>query len=417
MQHGSPSESSEHLGESSAPTHPADSLTLSDEDDTHSPIAVTTGQPGPHGPSEGQENIPTESDSADLDEHEIKRKKTKREIVEELKEKTKKARWNVFLFLGIGAILFTFALFPMSTPGFWEGSNLKSDPLDAAGQINSPILIYGIPGVEVKVDVEVWVMDKHGGDIEVYLVPGYCDNLELLYTTSDMRDENSPRYALIEDAAPGSVREVELSADPIGAHCFVTWYNNSHVVNPSLEAAVHVYSNRVPAGVLAACSLSMSGFAFFGAQKYGRKMKELLAPASKKTPEEEALEAVQLSRLSAGPGKVPMAGTSGAVPSSAVPPSARPSDAVSPATGPTEVDGEVGTLEEGPAVAGPSDASHPASSAPPGQPSLVADAPMEAEPDYVATGDGYFYLRNADGSFQPQAYYQGPDGRYWPYEG
>ncbi len=383
MQHGSPSESSEHLGESSAPTHPADSLSSLDEDDSHSPIAVTTGQPGLHGPSEGQENPPTESDSVDLDEHEIKRKKTKREIVEELKEKTKKARWNVFLFLGIGAILFTFALFPMSTPGFWEGSNLKSDPLDAAGQINSPILIFGIPGVEVKVDVEVWVMDKHGGDIEVYLVPGYCDNLELLYTTSDMRDENSPRYALIEDAAPGSVREVELSADPSGAHCFVTWYNNSHVVNPSLEAAVHVYSNRVPAGALAIGSLSMSGFAFFGAQKYGRQMKELLAPASKKTPEEEALEAAQLSRLSAGPGISPQAG---------------------PPVGEAEVDTPVTVPAASPA-------------APSSQPSLPSDPPIEAEPDYVATGDGYFYIRNVDGSFQPQAYYQGPDGRYWPYEG
>ncbi len=384
MQQGLPSDSLERPGESSAPTHPADSLTLSNEDDTHSPIAGPTGQPGPSSPTEGQENTPTESDSLDLDEHDIERKKTKREIVGELKEKTKKARWNVFLFLGIGAILFTFALFPMSTPGFWEDSNLKSDPLDAAGQINSPILIFGIPGVEVKVDVEVWVMDNHGGDIEVYLVPGYCDNLELLYTTSEMRDENSPRYALIEDAAPGSVREVELSADPSGAHCFVTWYNNSRVVNPSLEAAVHVYSNRVPAGALAAGCLLMSGFAFFGAQKYGRQMKELLAPTSKKTPEEEALEAVQLSRLSAGPG-------------------------IAPQTGPPKREVEVDTPATVPAIASPAASSS--------QPSPPPDPPIEVEPDYVATGDGYFYIRNVDGSFQPQAYYQGPDGRYWPYEG
>jgi hypothetical protein len=382
MQQGSPSDSLEQPGESSAPTHPADSLTLSDEDDTHSPIAEPTGQPGPSSPTEGQENTPTESDSVDFDEHDIERKKTKREIVGELKEKTKKARWNVFLFLGIGAILFTFALFPMSTPGFWEDSNLKSDPTDPTGEINQRVFIFGVPGTEVKVNVEVWVMDDFGGDIEVYLVPGYCNNDELFPTTLKMKESNSSGYALIVDAAPGSVNEVDLAADPSGAYCFVTWYDNSHVAEPSLEAAVHVYSNRIPAGALATGCLLMSGFAFFGAQKYGRQMKELLAPTSKKTPEEEALEAVQLSRLSAGPGITAQAG---------------------PPVGEAEVDTPVIVPSASPA-------------APSSQPSPPSDPPIEAEPDYVATGDGYFYIRNVDGSFQPQAYYQGPDGRYWPYE-
>ena len=383
MQQGSPSDSLEQPGESSALTHPADSLTLADEVDTHSPIAGPTGQSGPSSPTEGQENTPKESDSAGLDEHDIERKKTKREIVEELKEKTKKARWNVFLLLGIGVILFTFALFPMSTPGFWEDSNLKSDPDDPTGEINQRVFIFGVPGTEVKVNVEVWVMDDFGGDIEVYLVPGYCNNKELFPTTLDMKESNSSGYALIVDAAPGSVNEVDLVADPSGAYCFVTWYDNSHVVEPSLEAAVHVYSNRIPAGTLAAGCLLMSGFAFFGAQKYGRQMKELLAPASKKTPEEEALEAVQLSRLSAGPGITPQAGSPGE------------------------------EVEVAP-VTVPAIASLAASLS---QPSPSPDPPIVAEPDYVATGDGYYYIRNVDGSFQPQAYYQGPDGRYWPYEG
>jgi hypothetical protein len=113
-------------------------------------------------------------------------------------------------------------------------------------------------------------------------------------------------------------------------------------------------------------------------------MKELLAPASKKTPEEEALEAVQLSRLSAGPG-------------------------IAPQTGPPKREVEVDTPATVPAIASPAASSS--------QPSPPPDPPIEVEPDYVATGDGYFYIRNVDGSFQPQAYYQGPDGRYWPYEG
>ena len=402
MQPGSPSESTTYADDSLTPTHPADSLSLPLEDNAPPAIIGDSVPPNPSGPPEGN-TPPMQSVTSDSDEHDIERKKTKRDIMEELKEKTKKARWNVFLFLGIGALLFTFALFPMSTPGFWEGSNLESDPLDATGQINQRIFIFGIPGSEVKVDVEVWVMDKHGGDIEVYLVPGYCNNQELFDTTSEMKDENSPGYAMIEDAAPGSVREVELSADPSGAHCFVTWYKNSRVVNPSLEAAVHVYSNRVPAGILAAASLTMSGFAFLGAQRHGRQMKELLSPKSKKTPEEEALEAAQLSRLSAGPGMTPDVGPLESDHLVTGHPSDEHTEAASPVVGAT------GDATPPEAV--------PASSIPPTSPSLPADMSTEAELDYVATGDGYFYIRNDDGSFQPQAYYQGPDGRYWPYEG
>ena len=36
--------------------------------------------------------------------------------LEERKEGLKKARWNVFLYLGVAAILFFFALFPMLFP-------------------------------------------------------------------------------------------------------------------------------------------------------------------------------------------------------------------------------------------------------------------------------------------------------------
>ena len=389
-------------------SHPADSVSLLPDDNSPPSTSGPTGPPGSPGNSDGN-TAQMQSATTNSDEHEIERKKTKREIVEELKQKTKKARWNVFLFLGVGAILFSFALFPMSTPGFWEGSNLESDPLDPTGQINSRILIFGIPGLEVKVDAEVWVEDLHGGDIEVYLVPGYCDDEDLLSTTSEMKEENSSGYALIEDAAPGSAREVELSADPSGAHCFVTWYSNSHVAQPSLEAAVHVYSNRVPAGILATASLAMSGFAFLGAQRHGRQMKELLAPASKKTPEEEALEAAQLSRLSLGPGMTPEVGPSEPGHVEIRPPSDGPPEKILPVV---ESSVDVTIPEAVPASSSPS----PGPSPPP-TPSPLADTPTEAEPDYVATGDGYFYIRNADGSFQPQAYYQGPDGRYWPYEG
>ena len=318
------------------------------------------------------------------EEDEVEEKKTKREMIEELQEKTKKARWNVFLFLGIGAILFAFALFPMSTPGFWQESNLVSDPLDPVGQINSQILVYGVPPMQVDVTVEVWVMDDRGGDIEVFLIPGSCDNPDLLFTTSAMKNDNSTAFALIEDAAPGSEHEVELTVDPSGGHCFVAWYTTSPP-SPSLEAAVHVYSNRIPAGALAAGCLFLSGFAFWGAQKHGVQMRELMTPAGKKSPEEEALEAARFDRLSSGPGATPTPGPAG-------PPEPTVSGPSGPPTPPSEPEAEPASQTE------------------------EAETVNE-ELNYIPTGDGYFYIQNEDGSYQSQAYYQGPDGRYWPYQG
>ena len=40
--------------------------------------------------------------------------------IEERKERLKKARWNVFLYLGVAAILFGFALFPMPFSADWD---------------------------------------------------------------------------------------------------------------------------------------------------------------------------------------------------------------------------------------------------------------------------------------------------------
>lgn len=314
------------------------------------------------------------------DEHEVEKKKTKRDILEELKEDTRKARWNVFLFLGIGAILFAFALFPMSNPGFWQDSNLISDPDDSAGQINHQILVYGAPPFKVDVTVEVWVMDNFGGDVEVYLLPGSCQADDLLFETTKMKNDDSPGYGFIENAAPGSEHKVKLSVDPTGGHCFVAWYSNS-ASDPALEASVHVYSNRILAGVPAVGSLFLSGFAFWGAQKHGLKMKELMTPPGKKSPEEEALDAAKFDRLSSGPGTEP--------------------SSMSGPAGPPEVD-STGSTSPPVAEEVPSDA---------------APEPEEKTPNYVPTGDGYFYIQNEDGSYQPQAYYQGPDGRYWPYQG
>ena len=396
---GVPEEAILHPADSLAEPHPADSIDTPD---------LPSGPAGP--PSGGPDGAPPSIENKDGDdEHDVERKLTKREMVEELKEKTKKARWNVFLFLGVGAIMFAFALFPMSTPGFWEGGNLESDPLDPVGQINTQVLVFGVPSMKIDVTVDVWVEDSFGGDIEVYLVPGTCDSNNLLYDTSEMKNYNSTAYALIKDAAPGSEHSVDLEVDPVGNHCFVAWYSQSPA-SPALEASVHVYSNRVPAGVLAAGSLFLSGFAFWGAQKHGKKMKELLIPPGKKSPEQEALDEAMKIRLSSGPGITPAEAPPVGSPSASGPPVSEPPSVAQTVESTESVAAEpqVDMVVANPPFSAPVENQEPAV-----EPLGVTEP--ASEPNYVPTGDGYFYIQNPDGSFQQQAYYQGPDGRYWPY--
>lgn len=368
--------------------HPADNIDVSHPADSLAgPTGGPTGAPpegSAPGPTAGPEG--TFSSTAGVEDAKAK-KKPRRQEVEELRELVKKSRWNVYLFLGIGAILFIFALFPLSTPGIWEDSNLKSDSFSSLGTVETPLSILGIPGMNVEVSVEVWVMDNHGGDIEVFLIPEACNDPNIVYSQSNMRDESSQGYYLLENAAPGSHNTVELETNPIGAHCLIVEYlEGEDARDESLEVATHVYMLRVPLGIFAILSLGWAAFGFLGAQKSGNKLKELATPKSASV-ETQVIDAARQAKLASGP-SAPPAPTSG--PPSATPPAAGPPTTTPPAE---PIATETASGQADPLT------------------------PAIAQPNYVGTGDGYFYIQNPDGSFEPEAYYQSPDGKYIIFEG
>ena len=59
--------------------------------------------------SEADEGAESEQISEDLDHEEVAETLT----LEQRQTELKKSRWNVFLWLGIAVLMFTFALFPM----------------------------------------------------------------------------------------------------------------------------------------------------------------------------------------------------------------------------------------------------------------------------------------------------------------
>ena len=46
---------------------------------------------------------------------------------------------------------------------------------------------------------------------------------------------------------------------------------------------------------------------------------------------------------------------------------------------------------------------------------IESDDDNEAEMDYQQGTDGYWYMKNSDGSFEPTAYIKGDDGSFAPY--
>ena len=134
-----------------------------------------------------------------------------------------------------------------------------------------------------------------------------------------------------------------------------------------------MWPNQIWAGIFAILFLSLSGFAFLGAQKHGAGVKALTEP-SKKSTEEEVLE------QTAGP--------------TGPPPSTGPS-------GPPEASGP----------AGPPEASGPA-----GPPEPHAPEAVTVEPTFEAADNGYFFRKMPDGSYDQTVYVQAEDGSYVPYE-
>ena len=388
--------------------------------------------------------------------------------LEEKETLLKKSRWNVFLSLGLAIIMFILSLVPISTGLVVDSYSKDYD----TGQLYG-IPISGADFTDIPTDVVLTIeqLPVSTKSIDVFLIKAESCVIESNgimqeYTDKDgntLTDirleiiENGPRHqwqhAVIDAPVIGQEYVLSFEVDP-GMYCMqiITDAEFKTPNSVNVDVQFKFYPFQIIAGVIAIISLGLSIFAFIGAQKHGQWVRDAKLPTGKSV-EQEILDQTSQERISAGPSGPP-SGPSG--PPSSSGPSGPPSSsgpagppepsgpsgppAPSGPAGPPEPSGPSGPpASSGPAgppepsgppassgPAGPPEPSGPpASSGPAGPPDAVPNDQAEtAEQPPWATdgsvfepqGDGYYFRKMTDGSYDQTVYYVGSDGEYVPYE-
>jgi len=325
--------------------------------------------------------------------------------IEERQEALKKARWNVFMYLGIAALLFAFALYPfMST-------SMQVD--EGFGSADKSITVWGLPisgedFTDIPVDVEVVVqsLPTDVASIEIFMIENSkgCEdtdgsNADTRTLLQNDKSDHPNKYHIIEDPVESQTYEVEMSVDP-GIYCMQVVVNgqtgNADFSGINVEANVDIYPTQLPLAIFAVLCLLMSGFAFIGAQKHGKYVKSLVEPKAEPSIEDTVLAQTSAARISAGPSGPPT-GPSGPPTGPSGPPAAGPSGP--PVAGPTSP---------------PEQTPEPAAEPVP-EPEPAPEAAPPAEDVYEDQGDGWFFRKFPDGTYDQQVYVV-KDGVYVPYE-
>jgi len=314
--------------------------------------------------------------------------------IDERKERLKKARWNVFLYLGVAAILFGFALFPMPFSADYDDFS-KSAEKDIG-------LVWGVPvegedlfDVPMRLTVTADNPPAQSAiNIAVYVIQqDDCTDFTLSEKMQEAKGGDSHEYQYQEATSrvlADGTYDFEFNIDP-GQYCLIAEYidgNGDKITTSGHSMSVEgkLYPNQFFGGVLGLLCLGLSAFAFIGAQKHGAVLRKILE-GENETTESKVLSEASKARIAAGPGGAPPTGPSG-------PPGA-PSDEE---TGPS-----------GPPGAPPAEA--PAADAP------EATAPATDEGTYEPAENGYFFRKMPDGSYDQTVYVQNDDGSYVPHEG
>ena len=365
--------------------------------------------------------------------------------LEEKETLLKKSRWNVFLSLGLAIIMFILSLVPISTglvvdsySKDYDTGQLYGIPVSGADFTDIPtdvvLTIEQLPVSTKSIDVflieaESCVIESNG------IMQEYTDKDG--NTLSDIRlevIENGPRHqwqhAVIDAPVIGQEYVLSFEVDP-SMYCMqiITDAEFKTPNSVNVDVQFKFYPFQIIAGVIAIISLGLSIFAFIGAQKHGQWVRDAKLPAGKSV-EQEILDQTSQERISAGPSGPP-SGPSGPPGSSG--PSGPPSGPSGPPSssgpaGPPEPSGPSGPpSSSGPAgppePSGPS--GPPSSSGPAGPPDATSNDQAEtAEQPPWATdgsvfepqGDGYYFRKMTDGSYDQTVYYVGSDGEYVPYE-
>ena len=333
------------------------------------------------------------------------------EIIEELtldqrKDELKKSRWNVFLWLGIAVLMFTFALFPMPFSASYD------DFTDSAekdiGLVWGPSL-SGDDLFDVPLHLDVTADDPptySNTSINAYVIKmNNCQqNLGIFTEEAKLGGNHAYQYQSIGDLIEGEEYTFKFSVDP-GQYCIIVQYFNEtsgevdSTFNNDMTVKGKVWPNQVIGGIFGLICLSLSAFAFIGAQKHGSHVKQILENGDEST-EEKVLASLTDARVAAGPTGPPSPGPTG-------PPAAGPTGPPSP--GPT-----------GPPAAGPTGPPQvqqaPVIEQPVVEPEPVATPPPPAEAIFEPAEGGYFYKKLPDGTYEQTVYVQNTDGTYAPYQ-
>jgi hypothetical protein len=299
----------------------------------------------------------------------------------------KQARWNVFLFLGIAAILFGFALFPM--PFGADYDNFTNSAEKDIGYVwGLPIPGDDFTDVPVTISVEASkVPPKDDVLLGAYLIQADdCQsNLGVFTQVARNGSGHIHHYQVTKDTpSEGVTYDFKFDVDP-GAYCMIVQYEDSNGFifgddASDMKVNGKMWPNQIFAGVFGLCFLFLSIFAFIGAQKHGETVRSMLE-GTDETTESKVLSEISKDKIAAGPAGAPPSGPTGGPTSG---PTSGPSD--SPAT---EVEESEPVAEE------------------------VTDNSGER---FEETDNGYYFKIHADGTYAQSVYVKSEDGSFSAYE-
>ena len=234
------------------------------------------------------------------------------------KSDSKKTRWNVFLYLGVAAILFGFALFPMPFSADWDDFSTSAEkdiglvwglPVDGEDMFDVPMRLTVTadnPPTQSNINIAVYVIEQDD-----------CTDFTLSEKMQDAKGGDSHATSIkrpILRVLAGGTYDFEFNIDP-GQYCLVAEYidgNGDKITSEgqSLSVEGKLYPNQFIGGILGVLCFSLSGFAFLGAQKHGQALRKILE-GENETTESKVLVRSQQARIAAGPGGAPPQGQPG----------------------------------------------------------------------------------------------------------
>jgi hypothetical protein len=362
---------------------------------------------------EGADDIVDETSYSDEDEEVVDEQSPSQEIeqsedsLETLQTELKRSKWGAFLFVGLTVVMFGFALFPMSTNvpydglwgtaekdiGFvWGPSPSGEDLMDVPFELE--VEVVRAPSVSSTVTLEAYVLKLEN-----------CQDL----VVSDYQQlakeggNHDYQYSSIKSPLEGETYTFEFDLD-MGQHCAKVQYVNDQgnilKQNTDMKVKGKLWPNQVLAGVPGFIFFGLSIYAILGLLSKRTKVKQIL--------EQERLDEVAAQRISQGPAGPPKsaAGPSGP-PKSAAGPSGPPKP--QKRSGPPK--SSISTSTDQPKRSGP-----PPSNTEANVESVEEENAQTDDSTYEPAGNGYFYRKMADGSYEQIIYVQTEDGTFTPYE-